>query len=128
MFSIFGAVAMILAAVGIYGVMSFAVNQRRQEFGVRMALGAHTSRILKMVLRQGAWQVGLGLAAGMGLTLTLATLASTGIQGVLYGVSGRDPLSYGVVTALIVTVAVVATLVPAQRATRVDPMIALRAE
>jgi len=128
MFTIFGAVAMILAAVGIYGVMSFSVNQRRQEFGVRMALGAHTSRILKMVLRQGAWQVGLGLAAGMGLTLTLATLASTGIQGVLYGVSGRDPMSYGLVTALITIVALVAMLVPAQRATRVDPMSALRAE
>jgi predicted permease len=127
-FTIFGAVAMILAAVGIYGVMSFSVNQRRQEFGVRMALGAHTSRILKMVLRQGAWQVGLGLAAGMGLTLTLATLASTGIQGVLYGVSGRDPMSYGLVTALITIVALVAMLVPAQRATRVDPMSALRAE
>ena len=128
MFSVFGAVAMILAAVGIYGVMSFSVNQRRQEFGVRMALGAHTSRILKMVLRQGAWQVGLGLFAGMGLTLTLATLASSGIQNVLYGVTGRDPLSYGLVTALIMIVALVATLVPAQRATRVDPMVALRAE
>jgi len=126
--AIFAGLALVLAAVGIYGVMSFSVNQRRQEFGVRMALGAHTSRILKMVLRQGAWQVGLGLAAGMGLTLTLATLASTGIQGVLYGVSGRDPMSYGLVTALITIVALVAMLVPAQRATRVDPMSALRAE
>jgi predicted permease len=128
MFTIFGAVAMILAAVGIYGVMSFSVNQRRQEFGVRMALGAHTSRILRMVLRQGAWQVGLGLLAGMGLTFTLATLAATGIQGTLYGVSGRDPWSYGVVTSLIAIVAVVAMLVPAQRATRVDPMVALRTQ
>ena len=128
MFTIFGAVAMILAAVGIYGVMSFSVNQRRQEFGVRMALGAHTTRILKMVLRQGAWQVGAGLAAGMGLTLALATAASAGIQGVLYGVTGRDPVSYGLVAALITIVALVAMLVPAQRATRVDPMVALRAE
>ncbi|HTI39631.1 MAG TPA: ABC transporter permease [Vicinamibacterales bacterium] len=128
MFTIFGAVAMILAAVGIYGVMSFAVNQRRQEFGVRMALGAHTTRILKMVLRQGAWQVGAGLVVGMGLTLGLATAAGSGIQGVLYGVTGRDPISYGSVAALITVVALVATLVPAQRATRVDPMTALRAE
>jgi ABC-type antimicrobial peptide transport system permease subunit len=93
-----------------------------------MALGAHTSRILRMVLRQGAWQVGLGLLAGMGLTFTLATLAATGIQGTLYGVSGRDPWSYGVVTTLIAIVAVVAMLVPAQRATRVDPMVALRTQ
>ncbi len=128
MFTIFGAVAMVLAAVGIYGVMSFAVNQRRQEFGVRMALGAHTTRILKMVLRQGAWQIGGGLVAGMGLTLGLATLGRAGIQNVLYGVSSRDPLSYGVVATLITVVALVATLVPAQRATRVDPMVALRAE
>ena len=128
MFTIFGAVAMILAAVGIYGVMSFAVNQRRQEFGVRMALGAHTTRILAMVLRQGARQVGTGLVVGMGLTFALASLASTGIQGVLYGVTGRDPVSYGVVAALITIVAIAAVLVPAQRATRVDPMVALRAE
>lgn len=128
MFTIFGAVAMILAAVGIYGVMSFSVNQRRQEFGVRMALGAHTTRILEMVLRQGAWQVGAGLIIGMGLTFALATVANTGIQGVLYGVTGRDPVSYGVVAALIAVVAVVAVLVPARRATRVDPMVALRAE
>jgi predicted permease len=128
MFTIFGAVAMILAAVGIYGVMSFSVSQRRQEFGVRMALGAHTTRILRMVLRQGAWQVAAGLLAGMGLTFLLATLASSGIQGVLYGVTGRDPVSYGIVTALIVGVSIVAMLVPAQRATRVDPMVALRAE
>ena len=128
MFTIFGAVAMILAAVGIYGVMSFSVNQRRQEFGVRMALGAHTTRILQMVLRQGAWQVGAGLIVGMGLTFTLATLANTGIQGVLYGVTGRDPWSYGAVTTLIIIVAIVAMLVPAQRATRVDPMVALRTQ
>jgi ABC-type antimicrobial peptide transport system permease subunit len=108
--------------------MSFSVNQRRQEFGVRMALGAHTTRILRMVLRQGAWQVAAGLLAGMGLTFLLATLASSGIQGVLYGVTGRDPVSYGIVTALIVGVSIVAMLVPAQRATRVDPMVALRAE
>ncbi|HXW06403.1 MAG TPA: ABC transporter permease, partial [Vicinamibacterales bacterium] len=128
MFSIFGLVAMILAAVGIYGVMSFSVSQRRQEFGVRMALGAQNGRILQMVLRQGLVQLAIGLIAGLGLALGLATLAGTGIQSVLFGVTGRDPLTYGVVAALIIVVSLFATLVPAHRATRVDPMIALRAE
>jgi ABC-type antimicrobial peptide transport system permease subunit len=128
MFTIFGGVAMLLASVGMYGVMSFAVNQRRQEFGVRMALGAHYTRILQMVLRQGALQLVLGLALGLGAALALATLLGSAVQNVLFGVSARDPLIYGSVTALITLVSLVATLVPARRATRVDPMIALRAE
>jgi putative ABC transport system permease protein len=128
MFSIFGVVAMVLASVGMYGVMSFSVTQRRQEFGVRMALGAHYTRILRMVLRQGAMQLGLGLLIGLGLALTVATLVGAGIQNVLFGVSARDPFIYGVVVALITMVSLVATLVPARRATRVDPMIALRAQ
>jgi len=128
MFSIFGLVAMVLASVGMYGVMSFSVNQRRQEFGVRMALGAHHSRILQMVLRQGAVQLAVGLFIGLGLALVLATLGAAGVQSVLYGVTGRDPLTYATVLALVTAVSLVATLVPAHRATRVDPMIALRAE
>ena len=128
MFSIFGVVAIVLASVGIYGVMSFSVNQRRQEFGVRMALGAHYTRIMRMVLRQGAMQLALGLFLGLGIALTLATVAGSGIQNILFGVSARDPLTYSVVVGLITVVSLVATLVPARRATRVDPMIALRAE
>jgi ABC-type antimicrobial peptide transport system permease subunit len=128
MFSIFGLVAIILASVGMYGVMSFSVNQRRQEFGVRMALGAQHGRILKMVLRQGAVQLALGLLIGLALALTLATLGGAGIQSILFGVTARDPFTYGVVVALITLVSLVASLVPAHRATRVDPMIALRAE
>jgi predicted permease len=128
MFSIFGVVAIVLASVGMYGVMSFSVNQRRQEFGVRMALGAHYTRILRMVLRQGALQVIAGLLIGMGLALALATAAGSGIQNILFGVSARDPLTYATVIGVIAVVSFVATLVPARRATRVDPMIALRAE
>jgi predicted permease len=128
MFSIFGLVAMVLASVGIYGVMSFSVNQRQKEFGVRMALGAHSARILQMVLRQGVAQLALGLIVGLGLAFGLATLAGEGIQNVLFGVTGRDPLTYSVVAALVTTVSLAATLVPARRATRVDPMVALRAE
>jgi hypothetical protein len=128
MFTLFGGVAVVLAAVGIYGVMSFSVNQRRQEFGVRMALGARDTRILAMVLRQGAWQLAIGLAIGLALALGLAVVGGAGIQNVLFGVSARDPLIYGAVAGLVTIVAFAATLVPARRATRVDPMIALRAE
>ena len=128
MFSIFGVVAIVLASVGMYGVMSFSVNQRRQEFGVRMALGAHYSRILRMVLRQGAVQLVIGLCLGVGLALTLATVAGSGIQNILFGVSARDPMTYAIVIGVIAIVSLIATLVPARRATRVDPMIALRAE
>jgi predicted permease len=128
MFSIFGVVAIVLASVGMYGVMSFSVNQRRQEFGVRMALGAHYGRILRMVLRQGVVQLVIGLCVGVGLALTLATVAGSGIQNILFGVSARDPMTYAIVIGVIAIVSLVATLVPARRATRVDPMIALRAE
>lgn len=128
MFSIFGAVAVVLASVGIYGVMSFAVNQRTQEFGVRMALGANDGTILGMVLKQGVVQIALGLMLGLGFALAIAAVAGNGIQNTLFGVSARDPITYGAVAALVTLVSLVATLVPARRATRVDPMIALRAE
>jgi putative ABC transport system permease protein len=128
MFSIFGLVAVVLASVGIYGVMSFAVNQRKQEFGVRMALGADYGRILGMVLRQGTIQIALGLAIGLLMTLGLVALGGSGIQNTLFGVSARDPLVYGAVITLVTVVSLIATFVPARRATRVDPMIALRAE
>ena len=128
MFSIFGAVAVVLASVGIYGVMSFSVNQRTQEFGVRMALGANDGTILGMVLRQGVVQIGLGLTLGIGLALAIATAAAGGIQNTLFGVGARDPLTYTSVAFLVTVVSLVATLVPARRATQVDPMMALRAE
>jgi predicted permease len=128
MFSIFGAVAMVIAGVGIYGVMSFSVNQRTQELGVRMALGADSRRILRMVLRQGSVLTGVGLALGLLITLGLAGAAGEGIQSVLFGVSPLDPLIYAAVAAMIAAVSLAASFVPARRATRVDPMIALRAE
>jgi putative ABC transport system permease protein len=128
MFSIFGAVAIVLASVGMYGVMSFSVNQRRQEFGVRMALGAQYNRILRMVLTQGIAQLALGLTLGVGLALALATVARSGIQTILFGVSPLDPVTYGVVIGIITIVSLIATLVPARRAMTVDPIIALRSE
>jgi predicted permease len=128
MFTVFGAVAVLLAAVGIYGVMSFSVNQRTQEFGVRMALGAGRAKILTMVIRQSAVQIGLGLIVGLGLAMAIAIVGADGIQNVLFGVNPRDKAIYGAVFGLIAIVSLVATLVPARRATRVDPIVALRAE
>jgi predicted permease len=128
MFSIFGLVAVVLATVGIYGVTAFSVSQRTQEFGVRMALGADNGRLIRMVLGQGSRQTGLGLLLGISITLALVAVAGDGIQSVLFGVSVRDPLVYLSVVALVAVVSLVATLVPAERATRVDPMTALRAE
>jgi predicted permease len=128
MFTLFGVAAVVLASIGLYGVTNFSVNQRTQEFGVRMALGADTRRILAMVLRQSAHQLALGLAIGLGLALLVATLAAGPIQNVLFGVTPRDPFTYAAVALLLAAVSFVAAFVPARRATRVDPMIALRAE
>src|SRR5205085_5666594 len=102
--------------------------QRTQEFGVRMALGANTRKILSLVLRQGGMQIGAGLVLGIGLSLAIVAAIGNGIQNTLFGVTGRDPLTYGVVIAIITSVSLVATLVPARRATRVDPNVALRAD
>jgi predicted permease len=130
MFSVFGAVAVVLASVGLYGVMSFSVNQRTQEFGVRMALGADHDRILQMVLGQGAIQLLIGLVLGLGLSLVIGTVAGGAIaqSAVLFDISPRDPLTYAAVALLLTVVAFIATFVPARKATRVDPMIALRSE
>lgn len=95
---------------------------------MRMALGANHTQILRMVLKQGARQVALGLILGLGLALALATLGGTAIANTLFDVSPRDPLTYAAVVVLIAVVALVAVLVPGQRAARVDPMIALRTE
>lgn len=130
MFGLFGLVAVILASVGLYGVTSFSVNQRTQEFGIRMALGADRNRILQLVLRQGAVQFALGATLGLGLTLLTAIVGRSAItqSALLFDVSPSDPPTYIAVALLLAVVALVATLVPARRATRVDPMIALRAE
>jgi putative ABC transport system permease protein len=128
MFTVFGLVAVILASVGLYGVMSFSVNQRTQEFGIRMALGADHARILRMVLGQGGLQLIIGLVVGLGLTGAIAVAFRDGIANQLFGISPLDPLTYTAVGLLLTVVAFISTVVPARRATRVDPMIALRAE
>ena len=113
---------------GLASKMSFSVSQRTQELGVRMTLGANDKRILGMVLRQGVMQIAAGLTLGLGFALAIAAVAGSGIQNTLFGVSARDPLTYGAVAGLVAVVSLIATWVPARRATRVDPTVALRQE
>lgn len=128
LFAVFGGVAMLLASVGLYGLMSFSVNQRSHEFGVRMALGADGTRVMRMVLRQGARQIGIGLGIGLGVAFLIGKLAAQGIQTVLFEVSPTDAVAYVSVALLLSVVSLIAVYVPARRATRVDPMVALRSE
>jgi predicted permease len=129
LFSIFGAVAFVLSAVGLYGVMSFSVTQRTQEFGIRMALGADAARIFRMVMTQGAWQLGIGLLLGAGgSALLLGVLAAAALQNILFKVNTLDPIIYCAVAGMLALVAAVSCFVPARRATQVDPMVALRYE
>jgi putative ABC transport system permease protein len=129
LFGIFGIVAFILSAVGLYGVMSFSVNQRTQEFGIRMALGADAARIFRMVMTQGAWQLAIGLVLGAGgIALLLGVVAAAALKNILFKVNALDPTIYFAVAGLLTLVAAISCFVPARRATRVDPMVALRYE
>jgi len=110
--------------VGIYGVISFAVSQRTREIGVRMALGAKPTDVLKMVLNEGLKLIAIGVAVGVAAALMLTRL----LEGMVYGVKVRDPLIFALVNLLMVGVALLACYLPARRATRVDPLEALRDE
>ena len=121
MFSIFGGAALFLASVGLYGVLSFGVNQRRHELGLRVALGASPAGVVRLVLAQ----TGMQLAVGMAIGLALSFLLVRGLSFVLYGVSGLEVGVLSIVTAILAITALVASLVPAYRATRVDPVVAM---
>ncbi|MGC9972874.1 MAG: ABC transporter permease [Bryobacteraceae bacterium] len=121
---VFGAVGLTLAAIGLYGVMSFSVRRRTREIGIRMALGAKPGGVLRMVLRQGLALTGVGLAIGLGIALAVGRLA----ESLLYGVSGTDPITFLAVPAVLLAAALVAIIVPARRAARAEPMTALRME
>jgi predicted permease len=122
--SIFGGLALVLASVGIYGVIAFAVTQRTREIGVRMALGARPGDVLRMVLKEGLKLVAVGVMLGIGAALMLTRL----LEDMVYGVKVRDPLIFALVNLLLVVVSLAACYVPARRATRVDPLEALRYE
>jgi putative ABC transport system permease protein len=121
---VFAAVAMVLAAIGIYGVIAYSVAQRTREIGIRMALGAQRPQMLQMILRQSLTVVAIGLTIGL-----LAAFAATRLlASLLYGVSANDVLTYISVVLLLGGAALFASYVPARRAMKVDPMIALRYE
>ena len=124
MFSIFGVAALFLASIGIYGVLSYSVSQRTQEFGVRMALGASRGSVLGLVLGQGARLAAAGIAIGaLG-----AFMVTRAVQTLLYNVTATDPISFVGTTVVLVVVTLIAGCIPAGRATGVDPTVALRAD
>jgi ABC-type antimicrobial peptide transport system permease subunit len=122
--SVFGILALLIGAAGVYGVMSASVAQRTREIGVRIALGALPREILRLVLSEGAWLAGLGIAAG----LAGALLATRLLASLLFGVGPTDPATFVATAAALAIVAGVASLLPALRAVRTDPMDALRSE
>ena len=124
MFSIFGVVALVLASIGVYGVLSYAVSQRTQEIGVRMALGATRQSVFGLVVSHGVRLAGIGIVCGVVGAFGVTRV----IKSLLYNVSATDPLSFIATAVFLALVAVLASYVPARRATVVDPMVALRAE
>lgn len=124
LFSFFGALGLTLATVGIFSVLSYMVALRTQEIGIRMALGAQASDVIRLTIRSGGMLVGIGLIVGLAGSLALGTL----IRSQIFSVPGTDPLAIGGVILMMTISAVFACLIPARRASRVDPMMALRNE
>ncbi|HTE46858.1 MAG TPA: ABC transporter permease [Gemmatimonadaceae bacterium] len=124
MFMIFGFVALFLASVGLYAVMSFSVSRRTREVGIRMALGARAQDVVRMIFAQGVWQLGIGMTLGLAMALGISQL----LKVVLFQVEPRDPVVFGGVAAVLIVAGMLACLIPARRATRVDPLVALRSD
>jgi ABC-type antimicrobial peptide transport system permease subunit len=124
MFALFGGLALLLAAIGLYSVIAYNVTQRSHELGVRIALGAQSRQVLRLVITSGVRVAGGGIVIGA----VIALVASSFIEPLLYGVSPKDPLVYSIAATALLGVAVLACLLPALRATRVDPNVALRTD
>jgi ABC-type antimicrobial peptide transport system permease subunit len=120
----FGLLAVLLAVVGLYGVISYIVAMRRNEIGIRMALGATPRNVVAIIVRQTLVLLALGAAVGVVLALAVVQTASA----LLFGLEPNDPLTFAAATALLVAIALIASFLPARRASRVDPMVALRYE
>jgi ABC-type lipoprotein release transport system permease subunit len=126
--SLLGGLAVLLAAIGLYGLLAFGVVERTGEMGIRLALGAVRRDVVWMVLKEALILVLIGIAAGVPAALALAWFATSQIAGLLFGLTATDPLTIAAATAVLMAIATIAAYVPARRASRVDPMVALRNE
>ena len=124
MFTVFAIIALVLSSVGLYAVMAYSVTQRTSEIGLRMALGAQARQVEWMILRLGLIQLAVGLSLGLGG----AMMVSSVMDSMLVGITPGDPMTFAAITTLLTIVSLAACLVPARRATQVDPLTALRAE
>jgi ABC-type antimicrobial peptide transport system permease subunit len=124
LFSVFGALALVVAAIGVYSVLAYSVSQRTHEMGVRMALGARNEHVMALVVREGVRVVLVGVVVGVAASLALGTV----VASMLYDTSPHDPVVLAVVAAVLTIVGVAASAVPAWRASRTDPVVALRSD